>query len=59
MPKASGYPPEVITAARARRMRPDDYVRQTAECEAAEGRLAEINRKKLDEMRAEEERVNY
>ena len=44
---------EVINEARIRRMRPDDYARQTAECEAAERRLAEIDRKNLDAMKAE------
>jgi hypothetical protein len=52
--KSSKYPREIVIAAKARRMRPDDYCHQMAECSMADQRMAEIDRKKLDEMQPEE-----
>jgi hypothetical protein len=57
MPKkkpAIEYPENVIVEARLRRMRPDDYLRQMAECGMADQRMDEIDRKKLAEMQPEE-----
>jgi hypothetical protein len=52
MPKkpAIKYPKGVAVEAKLRRMRPDDYIYQMKECIAADQRMVEIDRKKLEEM---------
>ncbi len=58
MPKKfAEYPKEIVAEAKARRMRPEDYLHQLEECEQAELRMVEIDRKKLKEMQPEEEPV--
>jgi len=52
------YPKDVIIEAKLRRVKPDDYLRQMSECNMADQRMNEIDRKKLEEMRPEEELVS-
>jgi len=52
------YPEDVIIEARLRRMKPDDYLRQMSECNRADQQMDEIDRKKLAEMRPEQELVS-
>ncbi|GEM_PF-4948404 len=51
--KKSEYPQDVIAEAKLRRMRPEDYCHQMAECSMAAQRMAEIDAKKLEEMKNE------
>ncbi len=55
MGKKGSFPVEVLREAKLRNMRPEDYVRERADCEQAEHRLAEIDRKKLEEMQPQTE----
>jgi len=52
------YPEDVIVEARLRRMKLADYLHQMSECSMADQRMDEIDRKKLAEMRPEEEPVS-
>lgn len=51
----TSFSEEILHEAAIRNMRPEDLVRELAECEQAESRLAEIDRKKADEMRHQTE----
>ncbi len=45
------YPDDVVCDARLRKMKVEDYLKELEECRAADARLAEIDQKKLDEMK--------
>jgi len=55
--KANTFSEEILHEAKIRGMKPEDYVRELADCEQAELRLAVIDKKKLDEMRHEPDPV--
>jgi len=47
---AKEYPAEIVREAYIRNMEPEDYVREMGDCDQAVARLAEIDRKKLNEL---------
>ena len=55
---AKEYPAEIVREAYIRNMKPEDYVREMGDCDQAVARLAEIDRKNLDEMKPHMEEIN-